>query len=94
MGFIWIIAAGAAAGFIVGKFMRGNEYGPIGDIAVGVTGALLATILFRFFGPDTGVGVIGGLVVVILGATALRLALRNWVQPAPAPTPARRPGRR
>ena len=92
MGFIWIVVAGAATGFIAGKFMRDNEYGPIGDIAVGVTGALLATILFRFFGPDSGVGVLGGLVVVILGATALRLALRTWMQPAPAPV--RRPGRR
>ena len=83
MGFIWIVVAGAATGFIAGKFMS-IEYGPAGDIAVGVTGALLATLLFTVFGPATGVGVLGGLVIVILGAVALLFALRQWMKPAPA----------
>ena len=92
MGFIWIVAAGAATGFIGGKFMRNNEYGPVGDIVLGVTGALLATLLFRFFGPDTGVGVLGGLLVVIAGASVSLLAQRHWMKPVPAPV--RRPRRR
>jgi uncharacterized membrane protein YeaQ/YmgE (transglycosylase-associated protein family) len=85
MGFIWIVLAGGAAGFIAGKFLKPNEYGPIGDIAIGIGGALVATILFRFFGPATGIGMFGAIVVVVAGAAGLLIALRVFLKPEPEP---------
>ena len=85
MGFIWIVVAGAAAGWAVGRFMTPNEYGPVGDIVVGVAGALVATLLFRFFGPAGGVGIVGGLIIVVAGATLLLFTARRFMKPEPAP---------
>ena len=85
MGFIWIVLAGGAAGFIAGKFLKPNEYGPIGDIAIGIGGALVATILFRFFGPASGIGMFGAIVVVVAGAAGLLIALRVFLKPEPEP---------
>lgn len=92
MGFMWIVVAGAAAGFVSGKFMGPNEYGPVGDMGIGIAGALVATLLFRFFGPAAGVGLLGGIVVVAAGAAVLRFALRAFLKPQPVP--ARRTRRR
>jgi uncharacterized membrane protein YeaQ/YmgE (transglycosylase-associated protein family) len=93
MGFVWIVIAGGVAGFIAGKFLKPNEYGPIGDIAIGIAGALVATLLFRFFGPESGVGAFGGLVVVVAGGAGLLVGLRVFLKPEPEPvrrTPRRR----
>jgi uncharacterized membrane protein YeaQ/YmgE (transglycosylase-associated protein family) len=93
MGFVWIVIAGGIAGYIAGKFMKPNEYGPIGDIAIGIAGALVATLMFRFFGPATGAGMFGAIVVVIAGAAGLLIALRVVLKPEPEPvrrTPRRR----
>ena len=93
MGFVWIVIAGGVAGYIAGKFMKPNEYGPVGDIAIGVVGALITTLLFNFFGPATGVGMFGGIVVVIAGGAGLLVALRVFLKPQPEPvrrTPRRR----
>jgi len=92
MGFIWIVVAGAAAGWLVGRFMTPNEYGPVGDILVGVVGALLATVMFRFFGPAGGVGIAGGLILVVAGASLSLFGVRRFTKPEPAP--ARRARRR
>ena len=85
MGFVWIVLAGGAAGFIAGKFLKPNEYGPIGDIAIGIAGALVATLLVRFFGPASGIGLFGGIVVVLAGGAGLLIALRVFLKPEPEP---------
>ena len=85
MGFVWIVIAGGVAGYIAGKFLKPNEYGPIGDIAIGIAGALVATLMFRFFGPASGIGMFGGVVVVVAGAAGLLISLRVFLKPEPEP---------
>jgi uncharacterized membrane protein YeaQ/YmgE (transglycosylase-associated protein family) len=41
MAFLWFILIGLAAGWLAGQLMRGGGFGVIGDIIVGVIGALL-----------------------------------------------------
>ena len=91
MGFLWIVVAGAGAGFIAGKFMKPHEYGPVGDMGIGIAGALVATLMFRFFGPVGGIGMFGGIVIVVAGAAGLLIALRLF---QPEPEPVRRTRRR
>ena len=41
MEMVWFILIGLAAGWVAGQLMKGGGFGVIGDIVVGVIGALL-----------------------------------------------------
>jgi uncharacterized membrane protein YeaQ/YmgE (transglycosylase-associated protein family) len=75
MEFLWFILIGIAAGFLAGQIMKGGGYGLIGDLIVGVIGALLGGWLFGLAGVASG-GLIGQLVVATIGAIVLILLLR------------------
>jgi len=50
MEFVWFILIGLAAGWVAGQLMKGGGFGAVGDIIVGVIGALLGGFLFRTLG--------------------------------------------
>jgi uncharacterized membrane protein YeaQ/YmgE (transglycosylase-associated protein family) len=74
MEFLWFILIGLAAGWLAGQIMKGG-YGLVGDLIVGVIGALLGGWLFGLAGI-AAVGLIGQLVVATIGAIVLILVLR------------------
>jgi uncharacterized membrane protein YeaQ/YmgE (transglycosylase-associated protein family) len=76
MSFIWFILIGLAAGWLAGQLMRGGGFGLVGDIVVGVIGALLGGFLFSTFGISTGGGLLGSLIVATIGAVVLLFGLR------------------
>lgn len=76
MDFIWFILIGLAAGWLAGQLMRGGGFGLVGDIVVGVIGALLGGFLFATFGVSTGGGLLGSLIVATIGAVVLLFVLR------------------
>ncbi len=76
MHLLWFILIGLAAGWLAGKLMKGKGFGVIGDIVVGVIGALLGGFLFRELGVSTGEGLIGSLVVATIGALVFLFVLR------------------
>jgi uncharacterized membrane protein YeaQ/YmgE (transglycosylase-associated protein family) len=76
MDFIWFILIGLAAGWLAGQLMRGGGFGLVGDIVVGVIGALLGGFLFSTFGVSTGGGLLGSLIVATIGAVVLLFILR------------------
>ncbi len=76
MDFIWFILIGLAAGWLAGQLMRGGGFGLVGDIVVGVVGALLGGFLFSTFGASTGGGLLGSLIVATIGAVVLLFILR------------------
>jgi len=75
MEFLWFILIGIAAGWLAGQIMKGGSYGLVGDLIVGVIGALLGGWLFGLAGIAAG-GLIGQLVVATIGAIVLILVLR------------------
>jgi uncharacterized membrane protein YeaQ/YmgE (transglycosylase-associated protein family) len=75
MAFLWFILIGIAAGWLAGQIMKGGGYGLVGDLIVGVIGALLGGWLFGLAGIAAG-GLIGQLVVATIGAIVLILVLR------------------
>ena len=75
MEFLWFILIGIAAGWLAGQIMKGGGYGLVGDLIVGVIGALLGGWLFGLAGIAAA-GLIGQLVVATLGAVVLILLLR------------------
>jgi uncharacterized membrane protein YeaQ/YmgE (transglycosylase-associated protein family) len=74
MEFLWFILIGLAAGWLSGQIMKGG-YGLVGDLIVGVIGALLGGWLFGLAGI-TAAGLIGQLIVATIGAIVLIFLLR------------------
>ncbi len=64
-GFVWWILIGLIAGWLAGKIMRGSGFGVIGDILLGIVGAVVGSWLFGLL----GIGVRGGFLYTILIAT-------------------------
>ena len=65
MPVLWLIIVGAAAGFIATRLMK-METGLIETISIGVIGALIGGLAFRFLLFLTGAA--AGLVGAVLGA--------------------------
>jgi len=76
MGFIWFIIVGLVAGWLAGLLVKGGGFGVIGDIVVGVLGALLGGFLFSSLGASMGGGLFGSIVVATIGAVILIFILR------------------
>jgi uncharacterized membrane protein YeaQ/YmgE (transglycosylase-associated protein family) len=76
MEFVWFILIGLVAGWLAGQVMKGGGFGVLGDIIVGVIGALLGGFLFRTFGVSIGGGLLGSLIVATIGAVVLLFVLR------------------
>ncbi|MGN6696857.1 MAG: GlsB/YeaQ/YmgE family stress response membrane protein [Thermomicrobiales bacterium] len=72
----WIVL-GLIVGFLASAVMRGGGYGLVGDVIIGIVGALLGGFIFSVFG---GSGVTGfnlySLLVAFVGACILIALLR------------------
>ena len=58
-----------------GHLMKGGGFGIIGDLVVGLIGALIGGFLIGLLFPGTSVGLIGSIVVAVVGAVILVLIL-------------------
>jgi len=76
MQFVWFVVIGLVAGWLAGTLMKGGGFGVIGDIVVGVLGALLGGFLFSSLGLSAGGGLIGAIIVATIGAVVLIFLLR------------------
>lgn len=76
MEFVWFILIGLVAGWLAGLLLKGGGFGAIGDIVLGVLGALLGGVLFRALGASAGGGPLGSIVVATIGAVVLILVVR------------------
>ena len=76
MEFFWMILIGMVAGWLAGQFMTGKGLGVIGDIIIGVIGALIGGFLFQKTGIMPGSGLIASLIVATTGAIIFLYGLR------------------
>ncbi len=67
MEILWFLIIGAVAGWIAGELYRGEGFGLVGNIVVGVVGALVGGFLFRSLGI-AAYGTIGNIVMAVVGA--------------------------
>ena len=56
--------------------MQGTGFGLLGDILVGIVGALIAGALFPSLGLHLGGGILGAIIAATLGAVILLLIVR------------------
>ena len=74
MGIIAALIIGAIAGWLAGKIVRGAGFGLIGNVVIGIVGALLAGWLLPQLGVHLGVGwvreiinaPIGGVIILVI----------------------------
>lgn len=76
MSLIWLILVGLIAGWLAGVLVKGGGFGVVGDIVVGVLGALVGGFLFEALGVATDGGFIGTIVMATFGAVVLIVVLR------------------
>ena len=67
---------GAVAGWFAGQLLQGTGFGLLGDIFVGIVGALVATAVFPTLGLNLGGGIIAATMAATLGAVILLLIMR------------------
>ncbi|HEU4726145.1 MAG TPA: GlsB/YeaQ/YmgE family stress response membrane protein [Candidatus Eisenbacteria bacterium] len=72
---VWFLLIGLCAGWLASNLVKGGGYGLIGDIVVGVIGALLGGWLFSVLGI-TAPGMLGLLITAFVGAAVLISLLR------------------
>ena len=76
MNFLWFLIVGLVAGWLAGVLVKGGGFGLIGDLVVGVIGAILGGWLFSAFGASAGGGLVGSIIVATIGAVVLLLVVR------------------
>ena len=70
MEVIGFLVIGVLAGWMAGKLMKGRGFGLLGNMVVGVLGAVAGGFLFGLVGLEAG-GFIGSLVTAVVGALVL-----------------------
>lgn len=76
MDLLWFIVVGLVAGWLAGQLMRGGGYGLVGNIIVGVLGAVVGGFLFKSLGASMGGGLLGSIIVATIGAVVMLFVVR------------------
>jgi len=63
-----ILLVGLVAGWLAGKIVTGWGFGLIGDIAIGIVGALGGSWIFPHLGIHIGTGIINQIIAATVGA--------------------------
>ena len=71
-----ILFVGLIAGWLAGQVVRGTGFGIIGDILVGIAGALVASLLFPRLGIAIGTGLVREIIYSAIGAIILLVIVR------------------
>ena len=74
MSFVYFVLIGMLAGWLAGKFAKGRGFGLLGNLIIGVLGAVVGGFLFGLAGL-TATGLIGELVTATVGAVVLLFAV-------------------
>jgi uncharacterized membrane protein YeaQ/YmgE (transglycosylase-associated protein family) len=72
---IWLII-GAIAGWLAGQIVKGGGFGLIGDIIVGIVGAVIAGFLFPRLNISFGNEFVGAVISATIGAIILLVILK------------------
>ncbi len=71
---LWLIT-GAIVGWLAGLIMKGRGFGLLGNIAVGIVGAVVAGSLLPLIDFVLARGIFGGIINAFIGAVILLLII-------------------
>ncbi len=66
-----ILAAGAVAGWLAGLLFKGEGFGLIGNIVIGIVGSVIGGWLLPKLGLHISGGIVGSILIAALGALSL-----------------------
>jgi len=75
-GVLVVLFVGLVAGWLAGKIVQGAGFGILGDILIGIAGALISSLLFPRLGFHLGTGLVSEIVYSAIGAVILLLVVR------------------
>ena len=74
--FAWVFV-GIVAGWLAGQITKGSGFGLLGDLLLGLVGAVVGGWLYGFVAsPAEPSGLVGSIVVATIGAVVLILVVR------------------
>jgi len=76
MNFIWFLIIGICAGFLAGVIMKGGGFGLLGDLVLGILGAVIGGWLFGVLGISPNGSLLGALLTALVGAIVLIALVR------------------
>ncbi len=74
-GLLMFIFIGLVSGWLAGVLVKGGGFGILGDIVVGILGAVIGGYFFNALGISAG-GMLGAILVATVGAVILIFVLR------------------
>ena len=80
-GLLILLIVGAIAGWLAGQIVKGYGFGLVGNIVVGIVGALIASFLFPALNISIGSGFVASIIHSTIGAVIL-LALLSLIRRA------------
>lgn len=83
MGLLWFLIVGAAAGWIANQLMDRDRSGLLGNLGLGIVGAMIGGPLLGLLGLRAG-GLVGSLVTATIGAVVLIWIVRKLRGPKKA----------
>jgi len=75
MSLIWFLLIGLIAGWLAGKIMKGSGYGVVGDVVIGIVGAMIGGHVLAWVGI-VAYGLVGRLITALVGAIILIFVIR------------------
>ncbi len=81
MRLIYFLLIGLCAGWLAGKLTKGRGFGWLGNLIIGVVGAIVGGLLFGLVG-FTATSLLAELIMATVGAVVL-LALLQYAQKSP-----------
>lgn len=75
-GLFSAIIIGGLAGWLAGKIVRGGGFGLIGNVILGIGGAVLANFALPMLGLGFGSGFFGSVISAMLGAAVVLIIIR------------------
>jgi uncharacterized membrane protein YeaQ/YmgE (transglycosylase-associated protein family) len=75
MGILWSIVVGGLAGWLAGRFMKGEGYGVLMNILIGIVGGVVGGLLFGLLGLAP-TNLLGRLLMAFVGSVVLIALVR------------------
>jgi len=76
MSILTLLIVGLVAGWLAGLVVRGSGFGVVGDIVIGIIGAVIGGWVLSLSGLAVSYGFIGTIIVAAIGAIILVLIVR------------------
>lgn len=80
MSIIMFLIIGVLSGWIAGKLWKGKGFGLIGNLVIGIIGALVGGFIFAILDVTAG-GDIGRIVMSVVGALVLLYLVNLFAKP-------------